>query len=112
MVLLNGIEQENIKKWKQEKRHITGVYMHRRLEAARAEKPRRRANALSAGFLRHIWGRGQCFALPSYLPQTSHTARRYATFFLKFFWKFVVKITFWRFVLCNNGNFFGQKYWF
>jgi hypothetical protein len=29
--------------------------------------------ALCAVLLHHIWGRGQCFALPYYLPQTSHT---------------------------------------
>jgi hypothetical protein len=31
------------------------------------------AFGLCAVFLRHIWGGGQCFALPYYPPQTSHT---------------------------------------
>jgi len=54
--------------------HITGRYMLRRLTAARATKNRSRASALCAVFLRHIWGRGHCYAMPYYLPQTSYTA--------------------------------------
>jgi len=54
---------------------VTGLYALRRLAAARATKKRSRACALCAFFLRHIWGRGRCFATPYCLPQTSHTAK-------------------------------------
>jgi hypothetical protein len=37
------------------------------------EKPQS-GYALCAVFLRHIWGRGRCYATPYYLPQTSVTA--------------------------------------
>jgi hypothetical protein len=40
---------------------------------ARAPKNRSRAAPFVRFSLRHIWGRGQCFALPYYMPQTSYT---------------------------------------
>jgi hypothetical protein len=40
----------------------------------RATKNRSWACALCAVFLRHIWGRGQCYALPYCPTQTSYTA--------------------------------------
>ena len=54
-------------------RRITGLFTLRRLKAARATKNRSRAKALCAVFLRHIWGRGHCYAMTYYLPQTSYT---------------------------------------
>jgi len=48
-------------------------YTLRRLEAARAPKNRSRATPFVRFCLRHILGRGQCYALPYNLPKTSYT---------------------------------------
>jgi hypothetical protein len=47
--------------------------MLRRSSGSGYEKPQS-GYALCAVFLCHVWGGGQCFALPYYPPQTSYTA--------------------------------------
>jgi hypothetical protein len=53
--------------------HNKSVYASPPVGGSGYEKPQS-AYGLCAVFFRHIWGRGQCFALPYYLPQTSYTA--------------------------------------
>jgi hypothetical protein len=51
------------------------------------------AYGLCAVFLRHIWGGGQCYALPYYPPQTSHTAGTLCAIGAKIFCKLFGEIT-------------------
>ncbi|GBU26659.1 hypothetical protein R84B8_00169 [Treponema sp. R8-4-B8] len=51
-----------------------GIQMYAALRRLGLRKTLVGVTLLCAFFLRHIWGRGQCFALPYYLPQTSFTA--------------------------------------
>jgi hypothetical protein len=55
-----------------QKSHNRTVYASPPVGGSGYEKPQS-AYGLCAFFLRHIWGGGQCFALPYYPPQTSYT---------------------------------------
>jgi hypothetical protein len=52
--------------------HNRTVYAAPAVAGLAYEKPQS-AYGLCVVFLRHIWGGGQCYALPYYPPQTSHT---------------------------------------
>jgi len=57
---------------KAKNQRLTGLYMLRRLTAARATKKRSRANALCAFFLRHIFAVAGTLRVPLSQPQKRH----------------------------------------
>jgi hypothetical protein len=84
---------------KKKKLRLTGLYMLRRLTAARATKNRSRANALCAVFLRHIFAGLQTYGLLIRPAKTSYTAGTLCAIALKhlkiYFLKSIDKIKYY-----------------